>query len=161
MTKLALPLGVLSLLLLESCNATVRYNYGDHRGYHCNRYNNNCTYRRGWYRGRDRDYHRYDLVEGVVAANSATTSNSSAKLLAEDYDIKYSSAAQILAITNQAANREEVVKKLQLQPRDLQALGKLELPSRESVEKVAQALGERPAKIEKILKDFLSDAKSE
>ncbi len=161
MTKIALPLGLLSLLILQSCNATVRYNYGDHRGYHCNRYNNNCTYRRGWYRGSDRDYRRYRIVDSLAAASPLTANNSSAKLLAGDYGIKLSSAVQILAITNQAENRDAVVKKLRIQPSDLRAIAKLEQPSREVVEKVAQALGERPAKIERILKDFLADAKSE
>ena len=158
MKQIALTFGLLSLVALQACNVTVRYNYGDRRGYHCDRYNHNCTYRRGWYR----DDWRYRIVHDMEAtANLATASDSSAKLLARDYGIRYSSAQKILAITNQADNRDAVIKRLGVPASDLRAIAKLESPSRDTVEKVAHALGERPEKLERILKDFLADAKSE
>jgi hypothetical protein len=162
MTKIlaASTFALFTLVTLQSCNATVRYNYGDHRGYNCNRYNDNCHYRRGWYSRHDRDY-GYRRLEEITASNELAASESSASMLAGDYGIKFSSAEKILAITTNAVNRDEIVKKLNISNSDLKAISKFELPSREIMQNVAQALQERPAKIERIFTDFIADAKAE
>lgn len=162
MTKIlaASAFALFTMISLQSCNATVRYNYGDHRGYNCNRYNENCSYRRGWYSGYDRDY-GYRRLEGVAASNELASAESPASMLAGDYGIKFSSAEKILAITTNSINRNEIVKKMKISRSDLKAISKFELPSREIMQSVARSLGERPAKIERILTDFIADAKAE
>lgn len=145
-----------AVVALQSCNATIRYGYGDHRGYNCNRYNNDCGYRRGWYSGYPRRHGGNRFIEetAIVADNSAI-------LLANDYGIKVSSAEKILAITTNATNRDTVVKKLNLSNADMKAISNLEMPSRASVQNVANSLGERSAKVERLLTDFIADVKAE
>lgn len=155
-------LAVIALLTLQACDVSVSYDYGYSRSYRCRYYGDCGYYGRGWYRGHRRHHgnhgpHRFMEESNSVVVNAATDS---AKLLAADYGIRLSSAQEILALAGNSAARSEAAQSLNLSRSDLVAIANLQMPSKETVLKVAGALNERPKKIQRLLADFIVDARA-
>jgi predicted HAD superfamily phosphohydrolase YqeG len=79
--------------------------------------------------------------------------------LAREFGIRVESAQTILNIAHNA--NEEQITKLGIESSDLMALVQLQMPSRESLQKVAKALNEEPAKIENIAQSFVTDVRAQ
>lgn len=155
-------LALLALLTLQACDVSVSYEYGNSRSYRCRYYGDCGYYGRGWYRGHRRHHGHHGPHRFMEESNSVTTNatSDSAKLLAADYGIRLSSAQEILALAGNTAARSEAAQSLNLSRNDLLAIANLQMPSKETVLKVARALNESPKKINRLLVDFIVDAKA-
>lgn len=81
-----------------------------------------------------------------------------AVLLAQDYGIKVSSAQKILALAG-SSNKIQALAQLGLHVEEGMALMKYEMPDSTVIHTVAAKLGERPAAIKRLVRDFLQDIK--
>ena len=81
------------------------------------------------------------------------------RLLAKNYDIKESSAQKIIAFAGKK-NKMKMLPELGLTSKDVAPLLRLEMPEQASIQKISTKLEEDPAKIERLLADFVGDIKS-
>jgi hypothetical protein len=78
--------------------------------------------------------------------------------LAHDFDISVSSAEKIIRLASRNAKEmKEVLKEMGLTSKDVAPLGKLKMPGKECLEKIASHLGEDESKIEHVIQGFISD----
>ena len=84
----------------------------------------------------------------------------SAKLLAQDYGISPASAQAVVDLTR-SKDQAGALAKMGVGVEDMTALAKLEMPSEEGIQKMADTVGEDSSKIEKVLSGFISDARAE
>lgn len=147
-------LGLIAVLLLQSCDVSVSYGYG----YPCGYYSGCGGYGRGWHRG----HRRHRRHHNILVNNFSAVANepSDASLLAADYGIKLSSAEKILDVAANTEGREEAIRALRLSQEDLTVMKQFEMPSSYGVNKMARALDEKPEVLEKLIADFLKDAKA-
>jgi hypothetical protein len=132
-------LGVLfvAAMMFQSCNVSVGVGHGHGHG------SDWGWHHGGWHHG---GHHHLNAL-GMEPAEE----------LARDFGIRVESAQTILNIA-QNANDEQIAK-LGIESTDLMALAQLQIPSHESIEKVAKALNEEPANIEKVAQSFVSDVR--
>ncbi|MCO5142146.1 MAG: hypothetical protein M9962_03545 [Oligoflexia bacterium] len=103
----------------------------------------------------------FDTLELAVDASTKTVRNSdAAEMLARDYSIKVSSAQKFLDLA-EASNKAPAAKALGLNEKDISTLNKLEMPNRAVLNKVAKKLGERRTRVERVVRDFISDVKAQ
>ena len=82
----------------------------------------------------------------------------SAQLLARDFGLKLQSAQTILKFSqSKQLNRD--LRNAGLKPKELLPLTKFEMPSSETVSKVAAILGENPRRIEAVFSSMIADLK--
>lgn len=81
-------------------------------------------------------------------------------LLAQDFGIRMESAEKILRIA-QGDDVAEAASEMNLDLVDVAPLAKLEMPSTESIDRVAKSLGEDRAKVEGIFSELISDIQAE
>ncbi|PIS11576.1 MAG: hypothetical protein COT73_03190 [Bdellovibrio sp. CG10_big_fil_rev_8_21_14_0_10_47_8] len=153
MTSLAL----MGLLVLSACRAYVGGGYGYGRG--------------GWYAGSG--HHGYydgygrwrrghwdnQLMTTSSDFQTDAASEDPARLLSEDFSISRDSAGKILEVVK--TGNKEALKAINVKPRELAPLLKLQMPDRGSIEKIADALNEDPAKIENIMSHFIMDIRAQ
>jgi hypothetical protein len=134
-------LGVLfvAVTMCQSCNITVGVGHGHGHSSDWDWHHG------GWQHG---SHHHLNVL-----------STDSAVELAREFGIRVESAQTILNIAHNA--NEEQITKLGIESSDLMALVQLQMPSRESLQKVAKALNEEPAKIENIAQSFVTDVRAQ
>jgi len=102
----------------------------------------------GWHHGEGSHEHHHIAVENSVQE------------MARDFGIRPESARALLKAThNELDDQQENA--LGLDSSDLMALAQLQMPSKSSIEKVAQVLNENPEKIERIADSFVTDVKAQ
>lgn len=84
------------------------------------------------------------------------SAKSPAALLARDYGIRVASAQKILALAS-GKNKTKAMEAMDLEKKDLAPLARYGMPSGEAVRKIAKNLGESQAKVDRILRDFVTD----
>jgi len=108
---------------------------------------------RGPGRGPRRGGHHNMVRENAVELNEVT-------LLSLNYSIKEEAAAKIINFAS-GNDRETSLNAMGVSLEEMTPLANLEMPTRESVAKIAAALDESDAKVERILSDFIADMKAE
>lgn len=127
-------IAISAITILEGCK--VEFRRGD-RGWH----------RPGYGHGHRHPRRRHWMVSDTIE-------------LARSYSISLDSANTILELTS-GENQKEQLAALGLDVSDVSSLANLEMPSRESVDKVALALNEQSISIERLMADFVRDIKAE
>jgi hypothetical protein len=133
-----------AIMAITACTNHVDYHYGhdhDHWDHHDH----------GWHGG-----HGHHLA--VAVADSET--QDPAILLAQDYGISTVSAQKITAFAA-GTNDAQALLDFGVSANELVPLANLEMPSQESIQKMAANLGEDQTKIATILADFISDIRAE
>jgi hypothetical protein len=151
-----------AFLLIQGCE--VQYGYTE-RGwntdgghYHNGRYyGRNHDHSRGYYGDRDA---RQRVVGGrvvIVRGGYVVNQNpDSAEQLAKDYGIRYESAVRILDLTDGQDSKDDL-KAVGLKVSDLKVLKDSQLPSYETIQKIAEATNESSSKIQGVMEGFILD----
>lgn len=139
---------ILGTLLLTACNASYHYSprpapyphpgYG-HGGHHGG----------GWHHGPGRGHH---WLGDKIQLNGAA-------LLALDYGIEQSSAEKITAFASNVQD-EQSIRDLGLTQDEVASMSRFEMPSQETIGKIAHTLGESDEAVKNIVADFLEDVKN-
>jgi len=168
MTSIKSGFGVMAIgafLLIQGCE--VQYGY-DERGWN----NDGGHYHNGRYYGRNHDHSggyygdRYDrrrrgggsvgvIIRGGGRGYSATDTQDSAEMLAQDYGIRYESAVLILDLTDGQDSKDDL-KAIGLKRSDLKPLQEGQLPTNETIQKIAAATNEAPSKVQGVMEGFIS-----
>ncbi len=175
-----------ALFLFQSCEAVVNggweYDHGWHHGYPHHEYphlgpwhpvpvHGGGHYEGGHHGGSGHGSHHLtamsdELLETGANADAEAGMTSyahqddSATQLASEFGIQQQSAEAILAVTR-GGDAQQMTAQLGLDASDLAALAQASMPSQKAIAQVAKALGEDPAKIEKIAQSFVSDVSAQ
>jgi hypothetical protein len=107
--------------------------------------------------GSDWDWHHGGWHHGSHGLNALGLS--SAEEMAQEFGIRVESAEMILGLAH--TGNEQQLNRLGIETSDLAALVQLQMPSHEGIERVAKALNEEPARIEKVAQSFVTDVRAQ
>jgi hypothetical protein len=142
-----------SALALASCRVSVGYyqNVGFYRHHHHHSY---CQHHRC-----SENMAAYSFDGGN---ESQVDIEQSAQTLAHDFAIRPESARKIIeAINTDSSQLKDQFERIGVPEKDVKALADLQMPSQNSIQKVAHALNEDPAKIEGMTIRYIEDMKQQ
>lgn len=167
LSKGMLGLALLSLTLLQACNADFTYSPGGYHGggwgyghHHGGYYGGHHGGYHGGHHGGHRPWpYRSNLMSTESSIVAPSNFSLATQAFARDFGVSQQSAEKILTIA-QSKHLKRDLKQLGLELRDFMPLKNLEMPSDQSIHRVAQVLGEEPNKIEIVFSRFISDMKA-